>query len=51
LTFSGVIGLQPYGNFFDNAGTVITPTVGNTYTISLMGEGFSTYQVAATGTS
>jgi len=50
LTFSDVIALQPGGNF-DNAGTVITPIVGNIYNISLMGEGFSTYQVTATATS
>jgi hypothetical protein len=50
LTFSGVILLQPHGDF-DNAGVVIIPIVGNTYNISLMGEGFSTYQVTATGTS
>lgn len=51
LTFSGVIVLQTHGDFFDNAGTAITPTVGNTYNISLMGEGFSTYPVIATATS
>ena len=47
LTFSGVISLQ-YGGFLQSLSTAITPTVGNSYTISLMGEGFQSFQVTAT---
>ena len=47
LSFSGVISLQR-GEFLQSPATVVTPIVGNSYTISLMGEGFSTFNVTAT---
>ena len=48
LTFSNVIALQNGGIFFNDLGAVVTPIIGNTYTVSLMGEGFQSYQVTAT---
>lgn len=47
LTFSGVIALQT-GLDSDNPAMVITPVVGENYTLRLMGEGFQTFSVTAT---
>ena len=47
LSFSGVIALQR-GMFLQSLSTVVSPIVGNSYTVSLMGEGFATFDVAAT---
>jgi len=48
LTFSGIITLQPGFNNNENPAMVITPTVGNNYTLSLAGEGFETFSLTAT---
>jgi hypothetical protein len=48
LSFSDVIALQPKMDFMPNPAMVITPIVGNNYTIRLMGEGFETFNVTAT---
>jgi len=45
LSFSSIIALPQSWN---NAGSAITPIVGNNYTVQLMGEGFQTYTVTAT---
>lgn len=47
LTFSGVIALQPENDDVDHPAIVITPIVGNNYTLRLMGEGFQTFNVTA----
>lgn len=46
LTFSGVLSLQN-GLFAQNL-SALTPTVGNSYTISLTGQGFQSFNVVAT---
>jgi hypothetical protein len=48
LSFSDVIALQPKMDFMPNPAMVITPIVGNSYTIRLMGQGFETFNVTAT---
>ena len=46
LSFSGVVGQNEI--FAQSPSNVITPIVGNSYTVSLMGEGFQTFNVTAT---
>lgn len=48
LTFSGVIALQPGRVLGEHPSMVITPEVGSSYTLRLMGEGFQTFNVMAT---
>lgn len=47
MTFSGVIALQN-SIFNQDLSSAIVPTVGNSYTISLTGEGFQSFNVTAT---
>jgi hypothetical protein len=47
LSFSGVIGLQPDMGSMKGPAMVVTPTLGDTYTVRLMGEGFQTFNVTA----
>ncbi len=47
LTFNGVIGLQSERDSMFNPAMVITPIVDGNYTLRLMGEGFQTFDVAA----
>ena len=47
LSFSGVIALQPEKDMM-NPAMVVTPIVGDNYTVSLTGEGFMTFNVTAT---
>jgi hypothetical protein len=47
LTFSGVIALQQ-GMFDQDLSSAIMPIVSNSYTVSLMGEGFQAFNVTAT---
>jgi hypothetical protein len=46
LSFSGVITLQP--GIMTGPAMVVTPIVGDNYTVRLMGEGFQTFNVTAT---
>ena len=48
LSFSGVIALQPDMSIMKGPAMVVTPIVGDTYTVRLMGEGFQTFNVNAT---
>jgi len=48
LTFSDVIALQPEKDNMKHPAMVVTPIVGDNYTIRLMGEGFQTLNVTAT---
>ena len=47
LTFDGVVGLLPERDNTFNPAMVITPIVDGNYTLRLMGEGFQTFDVAA----
>lgn len=47
LNFSGVIALQPDMGIMKGPAMVVTPIVGDNYTVRLMGEGFQTFQVMA----
>jgi len=47
LSFSGVIELQPDMGITKGPAMVVTPIVGDNYTVRLMGEGFQTFQVTA----
>ncbi len=49
LSFNGVIGLQPDLGFMKGPPIVVTPIVGYNYTVRLMGQGFQTFSVTATG--
>ena len=49
LTFSGVIALDHHDDENKGPTMVITPIAGQSYTIRLMGEGYKTYNVTATG--
>jgi hypothetical protein len=48
LTFAGVISLQPDKGIMKGPAVVVTPMVGDTYTVRLMGEGFQSSNVTAT---
>jgi hypothetical protein len=48
LTFSGVIMLQPEKDDMMHPAMIVTPIVGDNYTMRLMGEGFETFSVPAT---
>lgn len=48
LSFSGVIALQPDMGIMKGPAMVVTPIVGDTYAVRLMGEGFQTFNVNAT---
>jgi hypothetical protein len=47
LTFNGIITIQPKMHIFGPA-MVVTPIVGDNYTLRLMGQGFETFNVTAT---
>jgi hypothetical protein len=47
LSFSGVIALHPEWNHMEYPAMVITPIIGDNYTLRLMGEGFQTFVVTA----
>jgi hypothetical protein len=47
LSFSGVISLQPDMDSMKGPAIVVTPIVGDNYTVRLMGEGFETFNVTA----
>ena len=47
LSFSGVIALQPDMGSVKGPAMVVTPIVGDNYTVRLMGEGFQTRNVTA----
>jgi len=47
LSFSGVIALQPDMGNMKGPALVVTPIVGDNYTVRLMGEGFETCNVTA----
>lgn len=49
LSFSGVIGLQPDMGSMKGPAIVVTPIVGDNYTVKLMGQGFQTFSITATG--
>jgi hypothetical protein len=49
LSFSNVIELQPERYDMEHPAIVVTPIVGDNYTLRLMGEGFQTFSVTATG--
>jgi hypothetical protein len=48
LSFSDIIALQSEKDSVTQASTVVTPIVGNNYTLRLMGEGFNTLNIMAT---
>ncbi len=50
LTFDGIISIQPPGHakVVRLPSIILTPVAGQNYTIRLLGEGFSTFQVVAT---
>lgn len=48
LSFTGIIALHTEDKHSQNPAMIITPNVGNDYTIRLMGEGSQTYTVTAT---
>jgi hypothetical protein len=48
LSFSDVIALQPERDIMKGPAMVVTPIVGDNYTVRLMGEGFQTFNVTAT---
>jgi type VI protein secretion system component Hcp len=48
LSFSGVIALHTDEDRMNGPAIVVTPIVGDSYTIRLMGEGFQTFNVTAT---
>jgi hypothetical protein len=47
VSFSGVIALHPEKEDMMHPAMVVTPIVGDTYTVRLMGEGFQTFNVTA----
>ena len=47
LTFSDVIALQPEKDIMKHPAMVVTPIVGDSYTVRLMGEGFQTFNATA----
>jgi hypothetical protein len=48
LSFSGVISFQTERYDMEHPAVVVTPIVGDNYTLRLMGEGFQTFSVTAT---
>jgi hypothetical protein len=48
LNFSGVIALHTDDDGMKGPAMVVTPIVGENYTIRLMGEGFETFNITAT---
>ena len=48
LNFSGVMALQPDMGILKGPAIVVTPMVGDTYTVRLMGEGFQSFNINAT---